>query len=419
MRYLSQHQMEISGKNILFISYDGLTDPLGQSQVLPYLSGLRKKGHRISIVSVEKESRKSLVPQLQARLDAEGIAWKKIAYTKKPPIISTVKDLLKLRSLCEGQCKNEKFDIVHCRSYLPALIGLHLKRKFGIAFLFDMRGFYADERVDGMIWDQDKFIYRTIYRYFKKKEKEFLSEADQVISLTEAAKKEIHAWNGIAGQPVPVKIIPCCADLSLFRPGINHQQIAKDLRLEKFSLVISYAGSLGTWYLLKEMLEFFRQLLITYPEACLLFITPDNPEEIKAEAKKTGLDPERSIRIVNALYKDVPAYLSCSQVSIFFIKPAYSKTASSPTKQAEILGTGLPVICNAGIGDTDSIILDSGAGAVVRSFTNEEYDKVIKQLPELLKIPSEKIREYAVSRLSLEIAVERYNEVYQRIGNHK
>ena len=35
----------------LYISYDGMTDPLGRSQVLPYLEGLAKRGHEITLVS--------------------------------------------------------------------------------------------------------------------------------------------------------------------------------------------------------------------------------------------------------------------------------------------------------------------------------------------------------------------------------
>ena len=40
-------------KNVLYISYDGMTDPLGQSQVLPYLSGLSKEGYSFHLISFE------------------------------------------------------------------------------------------------------------------------------------------------------------------------------------------------------------------------------------------------------------------------------------------------------------------------------------------------------------------------------
>ena len=44
-------------KNVLYLSYDGMTDPLGQSQVLPYIIGLSKKGYKFHLVSFEKPNR--------------------------------------------------------------------------------------------------------------------------------------------------------------------------------------------------------------------------------------------------------------------------------------------------------------------------------------------------------------------------
>ena len=40
--------------SVLYISYDGLMEPLGQSQVLRYLEGL-SLNHKIWIISFEKE----------------------------------------------------------------------------------------------------------------------------------------------------------------------------------------------------------------------------------------------------------------------------------------------------------------------------------------------------------------------------
>jgi hypothetical protein len=45
----------MQNKHILYITYDGLTDFLGQSQVLPYILGLEEKGYRFSILSFEKK----------------------------------------------------------------------------------------------------------------------------------------------------------------------------------------------------------------------------------------------------------------------------------------------------------------------------------------------------------------------------
>ena len=44
-------------RKVLYISYDGMTDPLGQSQVLPYLLELCKAGYSFTILSFEKKQR--------------------------------------------------------------------------------------------------------------------------------------------------------------------------------------------------------------------------------------------------------------------------------------------------------------------------------------------------------------------------
>ena len=85
-------------KKILFISYDGMTDPLGQSQVIPYLQGLSRKGYRFFLLSCEKEQ--ALIQNeaaVKKMLEGYNIEWIPIKYTKKPPVLSTVKDIRHLR----------------------------------------------------------------------------------------------------------------------------------------------------------------------------------------------------------------------------------------------------------------------------------------------------------------------------------
>ena len=71
------------------------------------------------------------------------------------------------------------------RSYLPALVGLRMKRRLGVPFVFDMRGFWPEERVEGGLWDLSNPLFRTVFGYFKRREAEFLNEAGHIVSLTE------------------------------------------------------------------------------------------------------------------------------------------------------------------------------------------------------------------------------------------
>ena len=145
---------------ILYITYDGLTDPLGQSQIIPYLSGLSNAGYKITILSCEKKDKFNKNHEtIAAILEKHSISWHYVSYNKRPPIAATLWDLYRLKKTANKLHKENVFKIVHCRSYIASLIGFWLKTKFGIKFIFDMRGFYADERVDGAIWDKNNFIF--------------------------------------------------------------------------------------------------------------------------------------------------------------------------------------------------------------------------------------------------------------------
>ena len=121
------------------------------------------------------------------------------------------------------------------------------------------------------------------------------------------------------------------------------------------------------------------------------------------------------IVVVKAQRKEVPLLLSLSQLSVFFIMPTFSKTASSPTKQAEIFSMGIPVVCNTGIGDAEEIISQSGAGILIDRFTKEAFELVINKIPHLLNKNKLEIRNFAITMFSLSKGVEQYSSMYHEL----
>lgn len=347
-------------------------------------------------------------------LKEHGIKWHPLSYTKNPPILSTIWDIFRLRKRAVALYKKEKFEIVHCRSYITALIGLWMKRKYGIKFIFDMRGFWADERVEGGLWNLKNPIYFIIYLFFKRKEREFLSNADYVICLTYKAKDEIEGFK-LTKAVQNIEIIPCCADLEHFsQESIDvgfRETFKKENSVYKGDFILSYLGALGTWYLLNEMLMFFKCLRAIKPTAKFLFITTEPPSEIYAIASNLGITKDLLI-VTKATRTQVPTLLSLSNVSIFFIKPGFSKKATSPTKAGEMMAMGIPLICNDKIGDMEKIIKETHAGTLVTSFTHEEFTEVIKKVDEK---PDENVRESAQKYFSLDSGVKKYYEVYQKL----
>ncbi|HOK38861.1 MAG TPA: glycosyltransferase [Bacteroidales bacterium] len=402
---------------VLYVSYDGMTDPLGQSQVIPYLVGLSKLGCEIHILSAEKTINFEINNErIKNSLDANGIFWHPVNYTKKPPVISTVLDIFKLLRKAEKLHKTNNFEIIHCRSYISAFIGLSLKKKYGVKFLFDMRGFYADERLDGGLWPQSNPLYRIVYKYFKTKEKDFLSNADYVVSLTSNGKNIIK--NDFGFRYLPIEVIPCCADVNHF--NYNNVDVATknkyicELGLSNADFVLLYLGSLGTWYMPEEMLKFFSVLKNKMSNAKFLIITRDDPSLIYSLAEKFDLKSE-DILIHPANYPDIPALISLANLAIFFIKPVFSKKASSPTKLAELLGMGIPVICNSSVGDLDIFFKEYELGILIKEFTEEEYLNTVERIEELKNIPKEQLRQIACNLFSLDEGIKKYFNIYKNL----
>jgi len=405
-------------KKILFISYDGMTDPLGQSQVIPYLQGLSKKEFHFFLLSCEKE--KAFAQNEAAvknMLDGYNIEWIPISYTKNPPVLSTLKDIINLRKKAKQIHLQHGIDMVHTRPGIPALVGLWMKQTMGIKFLHDIREFYADSRVDGGIWKTSNPLYCIIYRFFKNKETEQIEQSDGMVCLTYAAEKIIQQDPGYK-KAIPLTVIPCCADLNLFDPSKIHpaqkDQLKTALGITERDFIISYIGSIGGWYMTAAMLRFCKRLSDKNAEAKFLFISPHNHDIIAAEAAKYGLPADKLI-VKHGKRNEVPALLSLSSYSLFFIKPCFSKLSSSPTKHGEIMAMGIPVITNSGVGDVKEIVDQYHAGYVVNDFSDATFNSVIDKMIAGNAFDAAGIRSGAVEFYSLEKAVELYDEIYNAI----
>ena len=403
---------------VLFISYDGMTDPLGQSQVIPYLTGLSRLGYDFTILSCEKSANYLLhKKEIENLLRFFGIKWVPIAYHKKPPVFSTVYDVIRLYRKAKKLHLQITFDMVHTRPGIPALIGLKMKKRFGIKFLNDIREFYADSRIDGGIWNSKSFLYKRIYHFFKQKENEAVQRSDGIVCLTYTGEKIIRQW-GQYKKNMPLTVIPCSVDMNLFdREKVNMIQKSKfknELNIQEDDFIISYLGSVGSWYLIDEMIRFFKIISDKIPAAKFLFISSGEHEAITQTAHKHGLIANK-IMVKQATRKEIPALLSFSKYSVFFIKPCYSKQSSSPTKHGEIMAMGIPVITNNGVGDVANIVQKYQSGIVLKELNEKEFNSVAEIINEGTTFDKHNIRTGALEYYSLTNAIEKYKNIYKKI----
>lgn len=404
---------------ILYLSYDGILDNLGRSQIVPYLNGLASNGWEITVISFEKKTANRDINKSGLK---NSINWYPLRYHKTPPVLGTLIDVITLRIIAKRICNEKRISIVHCRSYIPSIVGLYLKKKYRIKFIFDMRGFWADERVEGGIWNLKNPFYRIIYKYFKHKENEFITYADHIVSLTSNAKKFISPHKNEA----KISVIPTCVDSQLFDPErINfdqQNQLKKELGLVKNDFVLLYLGSLGTWYMICEMFRCFFYLKRAIPSAKFLILTNENKLNLKKiwqdtyrQSFKSNNFPsfEDNTIISKADRKQVPLFISICDISVFFIKSTFSKRASSATKMGEILAMGKPIITNKGWGDVNKMVND-GNGILMDEFSEKDFTAAIEEVSQR-NFDSEKIREQALSYLDLNRGIKAYNAIYKEL----
>ena len=410
--------MQLAGLRVLFISYNGMLDPLGQTQVIPYLRELAKRGVRYTLLSFERPAafeadgvRKR--DELKRELDAHGIEWHWLRYHQRPSVPATIYDVIAGTRKARSLVRRNGIKLVHARSHIPATIALALKKSLGTKMIFDVRGLMAEEYVDAEHWREGSVPYRIT----KAAERRIFEKTDAVVTLTERIWPIIRDWEGLRGRNVHHAVVPCCVDLSLFKFSDDDRAKRRaELALgDRFTIV--YSGSLDGWYLTEQMADFFAAFRRGRPDAHLLWLTNGSHDRVKQLMKNRNVPADR-FSVLSVPARVVPSYLSAADAGLSFIKPCLSKIASSPTKNAEYLACGLPLIINAGIGDSDALIHEWKAGALLEDFTDAEYARVGTVVETMAAEPDARKSARAVAERLFDlqtVGVKRYAALYERV----
>ena len=391
---------------VLYISYTGLLEPLGQSQVLQYLVGL-SRDHEIELISFEKPDQFADIDQKQTlakQLTGAGIYWHPLKYHKRLSILATAYDLICMYRKALQLDRQAAFDIVHCRSYIAAIAGAWMKKRRGTKFIFDMRGFWADERVDGGIWKAGGLLYRGA----KRVEAWLLLNTDFLVSLTKAGVVEIKKFPYMQGVELHSAVIPTCTNMALFK------RVSSEAKNK--ALTLGMVGSVGTWYLFNEMLDCVACIFAANPESRLLVVNKSDHALIRQKLAALGIANDR-VEIVAANYNEVANYIGRMDFGLFFIKPVFSKKASAPTKLGEFLACGIPCLTNAGVGDVDDVLQSSQTGICLQSFSPEAFTEAHRQMCDLLQDQelAGRCRQTAEKYFSLEQGVADYQRIYREL----
>lgn len=391
-----------------------MTDSLGQSQVIPYVIGLTGKGYDLAIMSYEKNEKfKRYGKDVKKNLIVNSVAWKPFRYHKRFNVLSTTYDVICGILYLIYYIPANKIKILHCRSYIASILGLIFKKIYGTKFIFDMRGFWANERLEGGI-----FKNNYLYIFFKYLEKQFIKYADATIALTVNSIDEMKTWPFVTEkESLNFYHIPTCCDIDKFACTF-------DLKLQRKAdfqqLNFVYVGSIGPWHSFDEISAFIRCAYKYLPLSRFKIVVSAGKEEILHFINSENLDKNR-IDVVSVQHQDIPSVFINADIGFFFIPPVYGKKSSSPTKLGEMLASGIPVITGHSVGDVDKLIINNKIGYVIKEFTEAEYRNAIDSLIDLIKKDGDELAKrclrVANEYFCLKKGVNSYAKIYQKITN--
>ena len=392
----------VEGGRVAYVSYDGLLEPLGASQVLPHVVGLAERGFDMGVVSFEKDEDlrdENALGEVRARLSSHGVDWTHFRYHRRPTLPATAYDI----AVATRHLRQIRPQVVHARSYVAATMASLGTRKGDGRLLFDMRGFWIDERIEGQGWDPEGLKARQGRRV----EQALLARADHVVHLTDAGRAALHG--GCGPGPGRHSTIPTCVDLERFSVPADRPSLRVKLGLPPKGPVLIHSGTLGARYQIGRTLDIGRRFA-ERSGGSFVIVTRDL-EGVSRRAAEMGVPAV----IRSASPGEMPEWIAAADFGLALVAPGPAGVASAPTKVGEYLASGLGVVATR-VGDLAaqlgrarySRVIGPGAGG----------DEIVNWL---LSQPSAGPREdesrlLAERYYDLSDALDAYEEIYRSLG---
>ena len=370
--------------DLTYVTIDSLLEGVGSSQIIPLLTKLSITGLKINLISYEKTEPDN---DLVDRLISLGVNWNSQRFGSNG-LIGGVGRLNNLR------LEIPKSDLIHARSDIPAVSGI-ASRKAPV--LWDVRSLWADQKV--MI--QDSLLNRALYGAYRGLESIAANKSVGMSTLTSAVVPILEQRHKRI--PSLRTVVPTAVDLNRFQ---------LDPKMPK-SFRALFSGTYNDYYDLKLsalfMIEIRKQIRV---ETHWARPSESNKSQIGVGEVKISPASQTEMALL------IPNY--SFGVSICKLDAGPSLSAAMPTKIAEFLACGRPVVVNKGLGDMDQFIAEFDAGVVL----DEDLSNLRESASKLINLISDpdtpnRCRALAEKYFSMDVGAEKYLKLYSEMLNWK
>ncbi|MEP1201235.1 glycosyltransferase family 4 protein [Tateyamaria sp.] len=395
----------------VYLTRNGLLEPLGKSQVFAYLRGL-SDDYTITLITYEKPEDwvdSTRVEHARVVCERHGIRWLPQRFCAKPRVIAPALSMIRMVWLLWREVGAGNADLIHARSYVPAAVALLVRRLTGVPFIFDMRALWPEELITAGRLRRQSLLHRAIVAV----ERACLDRASAVVSLTHAAVDHLKLEypEELRGQQIVV--IPTCADLERFNSSLK--------RMSGPTLHGCIGTVLSGWFRIDWLAAWLSTIAVRDPDALFEIVTQDDAERVREV-----LDPmnklDKRLSIGPRPAEDMPLVVRGHDLSVmFYAGGQISEIGRSPTRMAEVLGCGLPVVANEGVGDVAKIVRKYNVGVIVEGGSTDNMAKAFDALQTLMQDPDlpNRCRTAAENEFSLETGTAAYRDIYSSVLKSK
>lgn len=379
-------------------------EPLGYSQVFKYLEKLSKH-HKINLVTLEKNNdlqKTDALKLLLQKCSKNNITWYRCKYRNGWFGLAQLINVFNLIFLPLYIFLTKKISLIHIRSYMPGIAIPLLSSFFKFKLIFDIRGFWADEKHDRLNWRKDSYKYR----FFKGLERYLMRKADFIVTLTAASQQIIS--NNFAKPESMIQVIPTCVDCNEF-VRIEGEESSAVIK-------IGYLGSVDTAYDFDKFCFLLSQIIDKYEKNLEFRVFSNQKKEVIEAILSTQNINVSKLEVGFVDRANLSKELSKLDFLGFCLKENFSIQASMPTKIAEALACGIPIICNAFNSDIKRLIESNRIG-LIYSFEEPFNETYLKSLSEIILDhgTADRCINIAKSYFSLEKGSTMYHAMYSEL----
>lgn len=288
------------------------------------------------------------------------------------------------------------------RGVFAAYLGMMLKR-IGLCpkVCFDGRGAYTAE------WEEylaaESF---AIKNYMHIIERSVITCADFRIAVSH---KLVDYWRERFGyQQDKHVVIPCTVEQGFLSREIEAEEARlsrKKLGLGENDLVLVYSGSAAGWQSFPILQGLLKGYLAEDIKHKVLFFLSEEQNVLNLRAEF----PEQVV-ISQVPHKEILPLLAAGDYALLIREGSVTNHVASPTKFAEYLAAGLPVIISEGIGDLSVFVNEHDCGLIVRDAIPTE------KLASIVNEKKQKMRNLAQKYFSKQAFKNEYSQILKALG---